>query len=255
VYAATLVLVKMMPPKVLNFLRGDLTRKTMLFVLVPLILASHFGILVVAVWLYPKSYDWRYTSISQLLYPRNNPEFHAMASVSVALSGVLMLPFAGYIRRRLRGAAPTAATAGAVLFFAGCICLTLSGLIVSHPAQGTSPFPKLHETLARISVIGIGTGILVFNACATRGYFQATPGQPLRRRRLLVSWNLLTLPAIPIVVTWLVIRICLKKSGPTHHAIATSAAWHLGFWEWIGSAAIVLFLVCAALFLPRNNSE
>ena len=117
VYGATLVLVKMIPTKVLHFLRGDLTRKTMLFVLVPLILASHFGILVVAVWLYPKSYDWRYTSISQLLYPRNNPEFHAIASVSVALSGVLMLPFAGYIRRRLRGAAPTAATAGAALFF------------------------------------------------------------------------------------------------------------------------------------------
>ena len=62
-------------------------------------------------------------------------------------------------------------------------------------------------------MIGIGTGILVFNACATKGYFQAAPGQPLCRRRLLVSWNLLTLPAIPIVVIWLVIRICLKKSG------------------------------------------
>lgn len=227
----------------------------MLFVLLPLILISHFGILGLAVWLYPEPYDWRYHSISRLLYPRNNPVFHYVASISVAVSGVLMLPFAGYIRRRLRGAAPTAATVGAALFFAGCICLTLSGLIASHPAHGTSRLPKLHETLARISMIGIGVGILVFNACGTKAYFRVASGRALHRRGLMASWNLLTLPAVPIFATWLVIRIYLKHSGPTHHALVTSAAWHLGFWEWIGSAVIFLFLVCAGLFLPEHDSE
>ncbi len=148
----------MIHPKVLNYLRGDLTKKTMLLVLLPLILISYFGILGLAVWLYPEPYDWRYLSISKLLYPRTNPEFHYIASTSVAVSGVLMIPFAGYIRRRLSGAAPTAAIVGAVVFFGGCICLTLAGLIASHPAHGTSRLPKLHEILARFSVIGIGVG-------------------------------------------------------------------------------------------------
>lgn len=227
----------------------------MLFILVPLILASHFGILGIAMWFYPDPYDWRYVSISKLLYPRNNPQFHAIATISIALSGVLMLPFAGYIRRRFRSAAPTATTLGATLYFVGCICLTLSGLIPSHPAQGTSPFPKLHETLARLSVIGIGFGILVFNACATYAYFRRKPIQTPRRLRLLISWNLLTLPAVPIFLTWLVIRIHRKLSGPIHHVPATSNIWHLGFWEWIGSAVIFLFLVCAALFLPESNPD
>jgi hypothetical protein len=254
-YGAKLVAGKMMLPKVLSFLRGDLTRRTMLFVLVPLIFASYFGTLGVAVLLYPDSYDWRYNSISRLLYPRNNPQFHYIATISIAASGALMAPFAGYIRRRLRGPTPTATTVGAVLFFTGCICLTLSGLISSHPEHGTSPFPKLHETLARISVIGMGVGMVVFNACATKGHFQAKPGNTPHRRSLLVSWNLLMLPAVLITVTWLVIRVFFKRSGAAHHAIVTSAVWNLGFWEWIGSVVGFLFLVCAALFLPQNNSE
>jgi len=254
-YRLTLVSGTMIHPKVLSFLRGDLTRKTMLFVLLPLILIAHFGILGLAVWLYPEPYDWRYFSISKLLYPLTNPQFHYVASISVAVSGVLMLPFAGYIRRRLRSAAPTAATIGAVLFFAGCICLTLSGLIASHPAQGTSRLPKLHETLARISVVGIVLGILVFNACATKGYFRVKPGQMRPPLGLLVWWNLFTLPAVLIFVTWLVIRIYLKHSGSSHPAVVSSAAWHLGFWEWIGSVAIIAFLVCAAAFLPEDDSD
>jgi hypothetical protein len=222
----------------------------MLFVLVPLILSSYFGILGIAALLSPESYDWRYNSISQLLYARDNPEFHYIASISVAVLGVLMIPFAGYIFRRLRYTAPTAATVGAVVLYAGCICLTLAGLITSHPAHGIALFPKLHDILARLSAINIGVAMLVFNACGTKGYFRPNPGKPVQRRSLLVSWNLLTLPLLPIVITWLVIRTCLKQSGPVYHAIVTSVAWKIGFWEWIGFPVVFLFLVCAVLFLP-----
>jgi hypothetical protein len=244
----------MMLSKVSSFVRGDLTRKTMLFVVLPLILISHYGVLGLAIWLYPQPYDWRYTSISQLLYPRNNPTFYYVASISVVASAVLMIPSAGYIRRRLRGASQVSGWIGAVLYFGGCICMVLSGLIASHPAHGTSRFPKLHEILARVSVIGIALGILVFNACATRAYFRRADGKVPHRRSLIVSWNLLTLPALLITLAWLVIRVLLKR-GPTRHAIATSPFWHLGFWEWIGSVAIIGFLMCAVLFLPEHGTD
>jgi hypothetical protein len=226
----------------------------MLFVLVPLIIASYLGILGVAALLSPESYDWRCNSISQLLYSRENPEYHHIASICVAGFGVLMIPFAGYIRRRLRSAAPTAATIGAVVFFAGCICFTLAGLITSHPAHGMARFPKLHDILARLSAISLVVGMVVFNFCGTIGYFRQKQGKPLHGRSLLVSWNLLTLPVVLIVVTWLVIRTYLKQSGPTYHAIVNSVAWKVGFWEWIGSPVIFLFLVCAVLFLPKKES-
>ena len=245
----------MIHPKVLSYLRGELTRKTMRFVLLPLIFASYFGILGVAVLYYPDSYDWRYLSISKLLYPLTNPEFHYIASISIAISGVLMIPFAGYISRRLRGAAPTAATVGAAVFFGGCVCLTLAGLIASHPVHGTPRLPQLHNTLARISVVGIGVGMLVFNICETKAYFRLASGKVPHRPGLLVSWNLLTVPVVLITLTWLAIRIFVKRSTPAYHAIATSAAWKVGFWEWIGSAVVFAFLVCAVLFLPEHDTD
>jgi len=175
-----------------------------------------------------------------------------IATVSIALSSVLMLPFPGYVRRRLRPAAPRTATLAAVLLFLGCICLTFAGLITSHPVLGKSPLPRLHDILARVSVIAIAAGMLLFNAIATTARLRKKPVQPLPSRSLLVAWNLLTLPVLPITVTWLLIRLYLKLSGHTHHAIVHSLAWNLGFWEWIGSALIFLFLLAAALFLPQN---
>jgi hypothetical protein len=223
-------------------------------VLLPLILASYFGILALTALLYPDRYDWRYLSISKLLYPLTNPQFHYIASFSIAVTGVLILPFAGYIRRRLRGTSARAATVGAIVFFAGGMCLTLAGLIASHPAHGTARFPKLHEILARISVVSIGLGMTVFNVCATKGFFRAAPGNALHRRGLLISWNLLTLPVILITVSWLAIRIFLKRSAPAYHTIATSVVWKVGFWEWPGSVVVFAFLVCSVLFLPEPES-
>jgi hypothetical protein len=237
------------------YLRGDLTRKTILAVLLPLIFLSYFGVLGLAVLLYPDSYDWRYLSISKLLYPLTNPQFHSVAAFSVAVTGVLMLPFAGYIRRRLHGVFPRMAAVGATLFFAGCLCLTLAGLIASHPAHGTARFPKLHEILARVSVVSIGLGMAMFDTCATKGYFRAAPGNALHRRGLLISWNLLTLPMILVAVSWLVIRAFVKRTAPAYHTIATSAAWHVGFWEWPGSVVVFAFLVCSVLFLPEPDSR
>jgi hypothetical protein len=126
---------KMILQKVFNFLRGNLTRRTMLFVLVPLSFASYFGIMGIAALLYPESYDWRFNSMTRLLYAQDNPEFHHSASLSVAVCGILMIPFAGYIRRRLHGIAPTAATIGAVAFFA----VRSNSAWIHHPSR-QAPF-------------------------------------------------------------------------------------------------------------------
>jgi hypothetical protein len=240
---------------VLDFLRGNLKKRTVLFVLVPLIFASYCGLMGIAALLYPEFYDWRVNSMSRLLYAQDNPEFHWIASMSVAISGIMMIPFAGYIRRRLRGIAPLAATIGAVVFFAGCICLTLASLITSHPAQGISHFPRLHDKLARLSAINFGVGMVVFNACVTKGCLRPKPGKPVPRRSLLISWNLLTLPLVLFIATRLLILTGLQRSGPAYHAIVTSAVWQVGFWEWIGLPVLYLFLLCAVLFLPKNISE
>ncbi len=234
-----------------KLLQGDVSRRTMLFVVLPLFFLAYFGAIALAVWLYPGSYDWRYVTISKLLYPRNNPQFHQVAGIGIALAGLLMMPFAGYIRRRLQQATPRTAQAGALLFWIGCVLLTLGSLIHSHPAQGVSPVPKLHEILMRLAVIGIGVGMVVFNVCGIKAFF---PEKVLQRRSLLISWNCLTLPLPVFTAVWLGARIYLHQTGQLHHHLANaSPLWQLGFWEWIGSAVVFLFLTCAVLFLPAEG--
>jgi hypothetical protein len=101
-----------------DFLSGNLSRKTMLWVVVPLIGIFYFGSLAVAAALVPQGYDWRTMSISKLLYPLVNPQYHFIPAVGVGVSGVLMLPFAGYIRRGLGVDSPVV-RAGAAFFSRG----------------------------------------------------------------------------------------------------------------------------------------
>jgi len=90
----------------------------MLWVVVPLIGIFYFGSLAVAAALVPQGYDWRTMSISKLLYPLVNPQYHFIPAVGVGVSGVLMLPFAGYIRRGLGVDSPVV-RAGAAFFSRG----------------------------------------------------------------------------------------------------------------------------------------
>jgi hypothetical protein len=78
-----------------------LYRKSTLGILLVLIFLSFFGTLTLTASMFPQNYDWRYRVISNLLSPRDNPDWYWIAAVGLGLSGVLMLPFAGYLGHSL----------------------------------------------------------------------------------------------------------------------------------------------------------
>ncbi len=84
-------------------------RKSTLAVLLGLIFLSFFGTLAVSAWMFPQNYDWRYRVISNLLSPRDNPAHYWLAAIGLAVTALLMLPFAGHLRRHLEVASPRVA--------------------------------------------------------------------------------------------------------------------------------------------------
>src|SRR6266436_9195411 len=100
-----------------------LYRKAVLSALLALIFLAFFGTLVLSARMFPQNYDWRYRVISNLLSPRDNPSHFWMAAGGLALTGLLMLPFAGYLRRHLGVIAPRTANISAGTFTAGIIAL------------------------------------------------------------------------------------------------------------------------------------
>jgi hypothetical protein len=200
-------------------------------------------------------YDWRRKSISWLLYPSNNPSFHFVASLAIALTGTLMVPFAPFIRARLKSSSITFTNLGVFQLRLGAFLLILSGLIVSHPLSGEPRFPRLHEELARGSALALGIGMLMLWFSAIGTWLSSTSAVGPQLRRLLIAWSLLIVPAILVVALRVISYLTRKWPGGILDLIHNHGLWHLGFWEWIGSGAVFLFLLSSALFLSDPENE
>ena len=229
-----------------DFCSGKLKQRTLLRIFLPLILAAYFGSLILAIRNFPGFVRLRTMSMSKLLYPSNNPQFHAIGSVGLAAAGLMTIPFAGYIGRRLRDISPVLAEIGALSFGAGAISLTFGALIVWEPF--------LHEMFARSAGIGVGLGMLAFYSCALRGRsFPAN--ERFARSRVFLAWSLIVPPALLVVVLRLLAAARFQSSNAVYLVIEKRSLWHLGFWEWIGSTAVFLFILSAALFLTESASQ
>jgi hypothetical protein len=210
----------------------------------PLILASYFGTLMFAIRIFPGPFDWRTKSMSKLLYPANNPRFHAIASVGLAVAGLTTIPFAGWIARRLRVIAPVPADIGALAFAAGCLSLILGASIVSQPF--------LHEFFARGAGICFGLAMLAFYLCAMTG-LSVSSEDSRTWTPVVFGWSLIVPPALIVIVLRLLAAAHFRWSNQLYRTIENRSFWHLGFWEWIGSIAVFLFLFAAVLLLPENE--
>jgi hypothetical protein len=155
-------------------------------------------------------------------------------------------PLAGYIGRRLRVISPVPAAIGALALGAGAISLILGALIVLHPF--------LHEMFAQGAGIFLGLGMLAFYLCALRG-LSVSPSERHARLPIFLAWSLTVPPALLVIVLRLLTAAHFQWSDPVYQAIENRSLWHLGFWEWIGSIAVFLFLLGAAVFLPENGRD
>jgi hypothetical protein len=228
-----------------------LYRKQTLTVLLALIAVSFFGSLGTAAWMFPDNYDWRYRVISNLLSPRDNPDHYWLPACGIILAALLMLPFVAYLYRSLTTVSPHAARLSASAFIAGIIALICACLVVPQHVHEVLGIRRLHEFIARSAAGFIAIGMLAASRCAWTGY-----RKNLLDERLFWSWSLVTLlPLTGIFLSeslLLLTRLKPEWAMPIRNALRHSVFWHLGFWEWSGSAAVFVFL-CAAVFLAPSE--
>src|SRR5262249_62104545 len=107
-----------------------LYRKPVLAVLLGLIFLLFFGTLGLSASMFPEDYDWRYRVISNLLSPRDNPNYYWLPACGMSVAALLILPLAGYLRWHLEMASPRAALLSSGAFVAGVVGLLFAGLFV-----------------------------------------------------------------------------------------------------------------------------
>ena len=228
-------------------------RKSTLSALLALIFLSFFGTLTLSASISPKSYDWRYSVISHLLSPRDNPSHYRLAAGGLALTGLLMLPFAGYLRRQLGMIAPKAALLSAASFLAGIVALICASFVVPQHTHEVWRIRRMHELLGRSAAGFFALAMISACWCAWKGRRQDRAAA-----RLFWIWSALTL--LPLAGIFcseallLLTRLEPVRIKSVRAALRHSVFWHLGFWEWTGAAAIFAFL-CAAVFLTPSQAS
>ena len=244
------------PNLVFDFLCGRVRQRT-LRVLIPVIFVAYFGTLTFAVWNVPGPFDWRYKSISKLLYLRTDPQLpalHLLVSMGIAVAGLLMIPFAGYVGRRFRDISPTLARVGAGSFGGSSLILILAATVVAQPDGGDPHVWSLHEPLARVCGLGLGVGMLAFYFCAAKSWL-SSGDDCTSDNRLFIVWSMIIPVAAFIAALRGLVALRLRWPEPIFRVVQNRALWHLGFWEWVGSAAVFVFLLSSALLLPQTVRE
>jgi hypothetical protein len=234
-----------------TFLNSMLYRKSTLGILLVLIFLSFFGTLTLTASMFPQNYDWRYRVISNLLSPRDNPDWYWIAAVGLGLSGVLMLPFAGYLGHSLGRVAPRMAKVTAAAFVLGIITLTCACVVFPQHTHATLGIQRLHEFLGHSSAGFFAFGMLCGCWCASKVRTQNSAAAWL-------FWSWLLLTAGPLIGLFcsetllLLTKLEPSWAEPIRHTLRHSVFWHLGYWEWTGATGIFLFLCAAVFFTPAQ---
>jgi hypothetical protein len=231
-----------------------LYRKSALTALLVLIFLAFFGTLSLSARMFPQNYDWRYRVISNLLSPRDNPDHFWLPACGIILTAVLMLPFAGYLHWSLEKAAPRAAHLCFRAFTVGIIALIYTCLVTPQHVHDVFGIRRLHEFIARSAAGFLAIAMLAACWCARTGF-----RKNLLPRRLFWTWSLVTLlPLAGILASQsllLLTRLRPTWAIPIRSLLRHTVFWHLGFWEWLGSVAVFLFLCAAVFIIPRGEAR
>jgi hypothetical protein len=248
--------IEMMWNRLRDYLSGNVPRRTLISKLIPLIFICYFGTITFGAVVLRETYDWRSSVISYLLSPLHDPEYHWFAAVGLSFAGFLAIPFGGYIRDRLRPTSQLCANIGMAVFVTGTVTLILAATIVTRRTHHVIGKWGVHEIFARASALTLGIGLVCFCWCVLRGFFKDRTNQRAYPAHLVFTWSILTfLPlfaALTCGVCAFIPRAGISWLLPLYELLMHSPLWKLGFWEWIGSIAVFLFLLSAALFLPKR---
>jgi hypothetical protein len=203
---------------------------------------AQFGGLALAAHFYPANYNWRHDVISRLSEPRFNPHAHWIAALSLALTGLFLLPFPRLLAARLGPFSPRLTKWAGRFLYLGASLLILAAAIPGHaPSLG-----RTHEDLAEAFGAAISLAMIFYFAAAQR----------LPRRLILQRHAGLALIVIPFSA-FVASRIDLIiESGHTSaaefHTLKNTGWTSLALWEWIAAAGTYLFLGLLTLGLSAG---
>jgi hypothetical protein len=184
--------------------------------------------------LYPSEYDWRYMTISSLLYPDRNPDGYRWAWGGVALCGLGGLCWVAALVWNRRRSSTANGPVGIWAMGLGYICMVCCAVL---PARFLH-ISRSHDILALAAFVGVCVGTVHLTYCAV--------DQGLRRRVRTFSGRsriyacviagAALVPILLVSITQAYVSRALPRLpwvGLEWRAQGVPAYLSFAFWEWV----------------------
>jgi hypothetical protein len=213
-----------------------------LFATAPLGVLAFWVGMVMAGRSYPSEYDWRYITISSLVYADRNPHGYLWARGGTVVCGLAGLCWTALRVRKGRQPGIAERPTGVWALRLGYLCMVCCVLL----PEGLLPIPKVHELLALAAFIGICFGMvhLTFKTVAGGTRLGNLPGSP--RLQAGIVAGLILSPFVLAAVAQAYVS-CALPALPW-----VSLAWRargipvylsFAFWEWVACAVFSACMV------------
>jgi hypothetical protein len=193
----------------------------------PLAVLAFWGGIGAAAHAYPGGYDWRYQTISLLLYSDRNPHGYLWAWAGVELCGLAGLAWTAELQRRCVGAITAARATTLGVLRVGFICMCCAVL-----PDRLLPLSKGHELFAILAFLGICIGVVRQGMVAPRGprVLAGLTPVPVALAALTQAYLQLARPNLPWV-------------SPAWRARGIPLYLSFAVWEWITCVMLSMCLL------------
>jgi hypothetical protein len=203
-------------------------RRLILRASMPLGALAFWVCMLVAARRFPSQYDWRYTTISQLIYPERNPAGHLWGSAALIACAIGGLAWVRALRN-------TRLLKGPSVLAAGYSCMILSSVL----PERWLPIRDGHEILAIAGFIGVYCGLVQVSL------------QTWSSERACARWLAVSIAAmafLPLAIaavtqaylTWW--RPDLPWVGPAWKAMGVPLYLSFALWEWVTCALLSAYM-------------
>jgi len=200
---------------------------------------------------YPGGYDWRYQTISVLLYADQNPHGYLWAWAALWLCGL-----AGFVWTSAPGRNPASTTgdpaaAGLRVLQLGFLCMCCAVL-----PDRLLPWSKGHEFFAILAFLGISIGVA--RLLWVTADFRASGGNAMTPIQVRIKRAVAWLPVLPLLLAgctqaYLALeRPDLPWVTRLWRTRGISPWLSFGLWEWLSCVA---FSVCLLMLWNRRRVE
>jgi hypothetical protein len=190
---------------------------------------------------YPSVYDWRYMTISSLVYAERNPSGFLWARAGLFLCGVAGLYWTTELLQGWRRLYIAERSIGILVLGLGYLCMACCAIL---PEGGVIP-PKAHDLLALATFVGIcvGLAVVTFNVIRQSRYVRKLRGSPRVYAGMVAGFAL-----SPIVLA-AIAQAYVSHELPTLPWV--SLVWRelgvpvylsFAFWEWVTCAVFFLYI-------------